>query len=740
MSQRPGIPPIVNCRTIPQRDNRTLVWLKNQPLTTKWGSWNGAVSSVADFETWAPRCHLLALVLTEMTDEDFDRLLAHKGTKPTLFVSLPVFHRKTEAQWRLLQTNVVVLESLASQFPIIQNGWTNTVQDALACITLLFHMNHLVTHQPLSEERAVELMTLGIRISESAYPPQIWWITQYFVHKVTKRAREIRQCLKNNMTCSAIDRIVLLNETDLAYEWNGTKGCEKVHQEIIKTRLTYKDLLKYTYDNVPPNTIVVFANADIYANQTIAATTSVHMQDKLFALLRWDEGAEANDLKLFGPRPDSQDAWIMLSDSVKSRTWDWKSFDYKLGIAGCDNRFTGDMFGMRFLVSNPCQTIQTIHIHRTEIRDYVKTDIVPAKLYLYIHPCPLLDVGQPLAGDTKLVSLSPRKGTVTVRTVVPKKALTYCTMLARENRFKWSDTAPNPWTAKPLTLYKWADSFVLHSGVVYNYKNVYVGGDADTFLQKLGRPLDVSFIRPCETVASILAIPCVGSSFANLDLYCLYYLSYVIQIYRQLESSPGIYVNDAFLPALQSFLLKPGLQGAIPAIPWNPSGCSYAKEIVGFLPETAELSPNEIDALRSAWREFKEERSKTCIVLIDEILTPEFVEGPLKALLPEGWTVTCIGRKDSGLDVLRLITGAGLCILHNLPKQEAEWAKLWALPSGCPVIEFQNELKVEGGFQHFAAAAGFHCWLAPLYKGPPSDSRKQVLDQFGQLKEKLALE
>jgi hypothetical protein len=740
MSKRPNIPPIVNCRTIPQRDTRTLVHLREQPLDTKWGSWSGVVTSVADFVTWNKKCNITALILLGLSKEDMAILSTYKGTRTTLFVNVMVFQQYSEAEWRSLQTNIVVLESIHSQFPIIGEPWANSEADAIACITMLFHHNHIIMNSTLTETRLAQLKTLGIRISpDSTLPPQIWLITQYFVHKVTKRAKEIRQCLKNNMACSAIDKIILLNESDLAYEWSGGRGSEKVQQEIIKTRLTYMDLLKYTYEKVPPNTIVVFANADIYCNRTLELVTSVNMEDKLFALLRYDEGESANDIKLFGPRPDSQDTWIMLSDSVKSRTWDWPAFNYKLGIAGCDNRFTGDMFGMRFLVFNPCQSIQTIHLHKTEIRDYVKSDILPAKLYMYIHPCPLLDVGQPKEGDGKAGSLSPRLASVEVKTLVPKKALTYCTMLARENRFKWSSEAVNSWSAKPLTLYKWTDSFVLHSGIVYNYKNIYVGADSDGFMQKLGRGLDVSFIKPCEKVNSVVSIPCTNA-FANMDLYCLHYLSYVIQIFQQLESVAGMYVNEAFMPVLQTFVLKKGYSGPIPAITWNPQGASYAKEVVGFLPETAELSTNEIRALREAWPEYREARSKTCVALIDDILTPEFIDGQFKGLLPEGWSLTCISRKASGLDVLRQITGAGLCILYNLPKVDAEWAKLWALPKGCPVVEFQNELKVEGGFQHFAAAAELNCWLAPLHKGPVSDSQKQILDQFKLLQEKLALE
>jgi hypothetical protein len=114
------------------------------------------------------------------------------------------------------------------------------------------------------------------------------------------------------------------------------------------------------------------------------------------------------------------------------------------------------------------------------------------------------------------------------------------------------------------------------------------------------------------------------------------------------------------------------------------------------------------------------------VVLVDELLTPEFVETGVKPLLPADWTVRCVPRTSSGVEAYRQLVGASLCILYNLPKQDEQWAKLWALPPRCRVLEFQNELKVEGGFQHFAAACDFDCWYLPLYKGSPVETRAQI--------------
>jgi len=719
------VPPIINCRPVVKRDLRTLVWLHDGIPEAKIRVYDGIVTSVQDYLKWQKKTQIHAVILTELKDGDFVHL---SKKRMNLFITKAVYEQRPRTDWVNLGISIGILEELAGQFPVIQTPWTGTQADAVACISLLLH--YRIVNMPagsvLSEARVAQFAKNGMVFqTESPSVPQIWLLTQYFIHSVTKRAKEVRQCLKNNMACPYIDKIVLLNESDLKYEWSGAKGSEKIVQEILKTRLTYRDLLKYTYDKVPPNTIVIYANADIYCNDTLRHLYSVSLEDKLFALLRWDEQESADDLKIFGPRPDSQDAWICLSDSVKSRDWKWDTFSYKLGTAGCDNRFTGDMFGMRFAVSNPCHTIQTVHVHKTAIRNYNPTDIVPARMYMYVHPCAIVELDQ-VDGSDALCSLSPRSTTITFKGP-EKKVETFCVMLARENRFKWAPGVPNTASLSPLKVFKWSDAFVTNSGVVYDYNKVYLKND--DYAQKVGRDLGISFISPCDWTESMLNIPCpTVKQMTNIDLYCLHYLSYAIQLYGQLDQAqkPSLFVMPQSVNVLQAFVLRKGIVGAIPAIAWTPTGVVYAKEAIGLMPDSLELSVNEIRALRSAWPEWTNSRGRKCVVLVDEILIPEFIETTIKPLLPTDWSVEQVLRTTYGLDGFRGLVGASLVILYNLPKQEEHWAKLWAVPKGCRVIEFQNELKVDGGCQQLCGAAELVSWLYPLYKGTVGETRGQI--------------
>ena len=718
------VPPIINCRPVVRKDRRTLVWLHEGLPEAKIRIHDGIVTSVQDYIKWHKKTLINAVVLTELKEGDFELL---RKKRINLFIAEAVYEQKPRADWISLGISIGILEELAGQFPVIQTPWSKTLVDAVACVSLLLH--YRIVNMPagsvLSEERQAQFVKNGMVFqTESPPPPQIWLLTQYFVHPVTKRAKEVRQCLKNNMACPYIDKIVLLNESDLKYEWSGAKGSEKVVQEILRTRLTYRDLLKYTYDKVPPNTIVIYANADIYCNDTLRHLYSVSLEDKLFALLRWDEQeSEEAPLKLFGPRPDSQDAWICLSDSVKSREWKWDTFSYKLGTAGCDNRFTGDMFGMRFTVSNPCHTIQTVHVHKTAIRNYNPTDIVPARMYMYVHPCAIVELDQ-VEGSDALCSLSPRVTTVAFRG--PEKKLeTFCVMLARENRFKWAPGKPHVTSLSPLKVFKWSDTFVTNSGVVYDYNRVYLKNDE--YVEKVGRDLGISFICPCEMTEAMLSIPCpTVKQMTNIDLYCLHYLSYAIQLYGQLESNPSLFVMPQSVNVLQAFVLRKGVVGAIPAIAWTPTGVVYTKQAIGLMPDSLELSVNEVAALRSAWPEWTDVKGPKCVVLVDEILIPEFIDTMIKPLLPTDWSVEQVLRTTYGLEGFRGLVGASLVILYNLPKQEEHWAKLWAVPKGCRVIEFQNELKVEGACQQLCGAAELVSWIYPLYKGTVVETRGQI--------------
>ncbi len=71
-----------------------------------------------------------------------------------------------------------------------------------------------------------------------------------------------------------------------------------------------------------------------------------------------------------------------------------------------------------------------------------------------------------------------------------------------------------------------------------------------------------------------------------------------------------------------------------------------------------------------------------------------------------------------------------MCIFVGGPNRHSHWAKLWALPKYCCVIEFQQELLLDGEFQHMAHVCDFKSWVLLLSKGVISDVQEQILTQL----------
>jgi hypothetical protein len=46
------------------------------------------------------------------------------------------------------------------------------------------------------------------------------------------------------------------------------------------------------------------------------------------------------------------------------------------------------------------------------------------------------------------------------------------------------------------------------------------------------------------------------------------------------------------------------------------------------------------------------------------------------------------------------------------------------------VVEFQQELKIDGEFQHLAHVAGFKSWVLLLSKGSVTDVQEQIVEQL----------
>lgn len=734
---RPNVPRIIRSSATPFKDGLTLVWYKKgkQDVTNpRWKWWDGVFTSIADLEAWHEKVHARALVVTEPSDVDALPVYATKGAIGSLFVPQSVLDTRVVSFWERLGVPIFNLTNLHANYPYLSYAWDGTLEDAIGMVAIFYRYRRLVMGGSELGKRREVLESLGVKVGD-AEPPQIWLLTQYFVHKVAKRAKEFRQCLKNNLLNPLVDKIVYLNETDLTSEWSGFRGKEKVIQEIIGERLTYKHMLHYTFTHVPDNVIVVYANADIYLNDTLRELFNVDMKDKLFALLRYDE-TDDGGLKLFGPRADSQDTWMLLSDSVKSRTWDWESFNYRLGTAGCDNRFTADMFAMRFVASNPCNSLQTVHIHKTEIRDYNPRDMLSARFYLHLTPCPLLNMDQTKFPPAKTGVFPSRTATVRIQSPNPKQAQTFTVMLGRFKRFVWAHDAATPYTSVPRTIHKWSNANVISSGLVFDYGKTYIDTEVGgPYFQDATLPTHIDYNVNPTFVGRMLAIPAKrAETLSNPDLYLLQYFTYAAQLSEQLRAQDiepcSFFVPEPFMSITNFFRI--GDIDEISAVKWTPTSVVHGKEVYGLLPEGTEWGTEDIRTLRKCCRiPHAPKTKKRCILLTDAVFTESAAKEQIGGVLGDAWEVVCVDRLQTGPAIYSLLQGADLCLLYNLPDRPVgEWAKLWATPAGCKVVEFQNELKATGDFQHFAAACEFDTHLIPLHKASAEDVMKQAMKAF----------
>ena len=139
--------------------------------------------------------------------------------------------------------------------------------------------------------------------------------------------------------------------------------CERVNRERFDTvlmpkgRPTYRDLFSLCAEDA----INIVANSDIYFDDTIRLCDKMQPND-CYALTRYERG------KLWGRPWWSQDVWI-FKGSVKDRLLK-QPVDFRLGVAGCDNRIAYEIWEAGYAITNPCLSIKTYHKHESKFRTY----------------------------------------------------------------------------------------------------------------------------------------------------------------------------------------------------------------------------------------------------------------------------------------------------------------------------------------------------------------------------------
>jgi hypothetical protein len=210
---------------------------------------------------------------------------------------------------------------------------------------------------------------------------------QFFLPSTPARLSEIQFCLKQNVDNPMITTIYLLGERSYHNDELGVSS-NKIKQVVLGRRLTYYDVFQYIAFceemELPILGYHILLNADIFMDETSISNlkqTTLHSHRSAGALLRWEYFAtDPAKSQIFGPRFDSQDAWIFhsnfpvfmpdTSEPVK------RSFDFALGRPGCDNRVAWLLDKIGYTLYNDPLFIKTYHVHQSKKRSYGNADMV----------------------------------------------------------------------------------------------------------------------------------------------------------------------------------------------------------------------------------------------------------------------------------------------------------------------------------------------------------------------------
>lgn len=140
-------------------------------------------------------------------------------------------------------------------------------------------------------------------------------------------------------------------------------------------RLKYNDFFEATQDY--PDDINILANSDIYFNDTIKNVLNIR-DNECYAItrseLKGDKIVPFEEMNAYNKEAKarfSQDVWVFKGAVRGVRA------NFYLGQRGCDNRVAYEIHMAGYKLTNPCYTIECIHKHKEEVRNYTITEPVP---------------------------------------------------------------------------------------------------------------------------------------------------------------------------------------------------------------------------------------------------------------------------------------------------------------------------------------------------------------------------
>ncbi len=733
---------IMKTETHLYKNQKTMAWLRQGPKDTehanRFSRWYTLVSSTDLAEEWytTMQAYPSAIVLTEPTQQTLAWL--HKRApkqQQLLFLSKAVMEAYGQEKFTKERfVNIVCLEELAPMFPHVLRNYSPKEEEALTCLSIgtLFRVQRFFGLTP--SELADPSLFLYIDQLKTTYkmqvdtlrPPEpLVLIQQYFEHSKPKRAREIRKCLEQNILCPYVDSIWLLNEEDFSAK---LPKSTKLKQQILGRRMRYSDVLKTIVEQIPKDTLVVFSNSDIYLTSSWSEIWSVNLSNVFLSLLRYEEPeTPGEEPQLFGPRPDSQDTWVVSSNSVKERQWDWSIFDFEFGKAGCDNAINVEMLRKKFLVVNPALSLKTIHCHKSQVRNYDILDVLEKPVFLYLDPTGLHDL-EPLANLKPFEKAwsAPESFSRKVNSIDDKAVKTYCVMVSREEKTFLEPSSENLFLpSNEEKLYEFSNSFATQNGVAYGYDKIYLGRQQP--MREVWAKTTISHMTPCIGVKEILSAPLTDETAADMWSYMSKYLSKIFRM-RQAGHTGDMWLPRE-LPKIQEFLqFFKWDQEVMPVMPRDRDIVGYASKVTLLEPRASELIlKEEVEALRSQLRSYssKVDFPRRVVLFQDDTILKADDVLTLESLLETaGYEVNVVyPQRSSPSFLLQRCLGVEYCIAPSKSEN-----LFWLLPKGAKVLTLFPELAIgQGSEAHMAGACGLEFWIGLLSRGMRSEKLVELV-------------
>ena len=702
------------------RDSRTLVWLTGSEPEAKWNRYDVGVSSIDAFNAVSKNGVEIDICVA-IGPSAADWILAKSYRSVRIFA----VSRKTidevgpEFFVKERVNNMVCLEDAAELYPILRSTWDKTEQDARLLMTILLQYKRTGPFAEIGTSlRVSTAKTYGIQIESTlGPPPSLYFITQYYECPKPRRAQEIVRSLKKNAESKYIDHIVLLNEERLEIPVKS----EKIEQRVIGHRLNFRTVFKHIYEKIPKGALVVIANSDIYLDDSWRLLWSVSMRDKFLSLLRWDEvDGGAVPPVLFGPRSDSQDTWVISSDSVQERSWNWDDLDIPFGQNGCDNAINAEMLKKRFAVTNPCMSLITTHVHESGYRTYEPTNIISKPIFMYLKPTGIHDLKPEYSLPWKPFKIL-HEPLVQPLIRCPNPAV-FRTMLSRQNADTTINSLVFPSHTVPLHTYE--NVFLTKDGLLQTYTSIMVGASkvvSDTWSKN-----ETSVLSPSVGVEVALVAFCPDEVAVSPWRYMAQYLGKILHM-RKAVGAGEFLGTEELRGVLEKFSWSSDKKGVneVPVLLRDAEFSGWCQKAHVWYPQGGLLdmiTGAEVKALRESVFRRRTAGGHIVFCLDPHWITKEFVER-LEASL--GIDAVMVEEGDATEEIMDLLVGAAGLV--GLVGSEPLWGA-WLLPKDAFVYEIQVEATPSIDIAHLCAVCEIEQYIQTVAKAKPQN--KQDLENL----------